>query len=37
MARRRRYGLGSFIVDFTLTCLTGGIWAVYKIFKYIAT
>jgi hypothetical protein len=36
MSRRNRYGFGNFVVDFTLTCLTGGIWAVYKLFKYIS-
>jgi len=36
MARRGRYGLGRFTVDFVLTCLTGGLWGVYKVYKFIS-
>jgi hypothetical protein len=34
MARgRKRYGLGGFLFDFILGCLTGGIWWAYLIFR----
>jgi len=26
---RRRYGLGSFLLDVILTCLTGGLWLIW--------
>lgn len=26
---KRKYGLGSFVVDCLLTCLTGGLWLIW--------
>lgn len=26
---RRRYGFGSFLLDFVMTCLTGGFWLIW--------
>lgn len=32
-----KYGLGRFLIDLILTALTGGLWLVYLIFKFIRT
>ena len=26
---KRKYGLGNFLMDVILTCLTGGLWLIY--------
>lgn len=28
-SNKRKYGLGNFLVDAILTCLTGGIWLIW--------
>ena len=29
MSRHRRYGLGAFLLDIILTCITGGLWLIW--------
>lgn len=31
----KKYGIGRFCIDLGLTMVTGGIWALYLIFKYL--
>lgn len=34
---RRPYTFGSFLFDLFLTFLTGGLWLVWKLFKFLST
>lgn len=29
------YGLGRFILDFILTCVTGGAWLLFLVFRFL--
>lgn len=31
----KRYGLGKFILDLFLTCVTGGLWLLFILLRYI--
>lgn len=33
----KHYGLGTAILDIVLTCMTGGLWFFYRIYKYMST
>lgn len=33
--RRKKYGLFRFLLDLALTFLTGGLWLVWIIFRYL--
>lgn len=33
MSNKKKYGLGRFMFDLIMTCATGGLWLLYKIFK----
>lgn len=35
MARKKSYGLGSLIVDLVLTLLTGGLWLIVILIKFM--
>lgn len=32
---RRRYGFGQFVFDFVLTILTGGLWLLWLIIRFL--
>lgn len=32
---RKRYGLGSLIIDFVLTMFTGGLWLIWILIRYL--
>lgn len=32
---RKRYGFWNFVLDFFLICITGGLWGVWLILKFI--
>lgn len=34
---KKKYGLGRFLVDIVLGVLTGGIWWIWLLFKFIRT
>lgn len=31
--RKKKYGLGRFIIDFVLTVVTGGLWLLYLVLR----
>lgn len=33
--RNKKYGLGSFIIDLLLGSITGGLWWIYLLIRYI--
>lgn len=33
--RRRRYGLGHFIFDLFMVAITGGLWLIWILFKFL--
>ena len=35
MARRRHYGFGSLLLDIILTLLTGGLWLIVILIKFM--
>lgn len=37
MSRNKRYGLINFIFDFVMICLTGGLWLLWLLVRYIRT
>ena len=37
MSDKKHYGIFNFLVDIILTVITGGLWAIYKLFKYISS
>lgn len=37
MARRKRYGILHFFLDVFLVIITGGLWGIWLIFKFLRT
>lgn len=37
MSDKKHYGIFNFLLDLILTVLTGGLWGIYKLFKYISS
>lgn len=35
MARRKRYGLGHFILDIFMVVVTGGFWLIWMVFRFL--
>ena len=35
MSRGKKYGFGSFLIDLILTSLTGGLWLVWIVFRFL--
>lgn len=35
VSTKKKYGLGRFMVDIFLTCITGGLWLFWLIFKFL--
>ncbi len=33
MKNKKKYGVGRFCIDFTLTVLTGGLWLLFLVFR----
>lgn len=36
-ARRKKYGLGKLLLDFALVFLTGGLWLVWILIRFLRT
>jgi hypothetical protein len=35
--KQKRYGIGRFIFDVFMTCITGGLWLLWLLFKFFRT
>lgn len=35
-SRKKKYGLGRFVLDFVLTVVTGGLWLLFLLFRALS-